>query len=696
MPSTTKGEAPLPRRQGNRVVLLSLALALATLWGVLAFDDSLSSQLYNGQTPVPGALALTPEPSAGTSRVPRIALWAASGSSVTFVPNNGEPLGQAPPETRVLPRLVLKRNGQLTAAGERTLLVDLAGLEVPPAGLTVSLRLDTYHGDPDRGGGAGRRIILWRESRWIPTPAGPGSGVTAVQFRHEFGAELAPGIPTPTDYLRLQVTVSEGSRAGTPPLYSLQEDFALLLENEWLVALPRMLEEAEGAAPTEFLVYYADMFPARGAGPGSGAWLRRGEVSSFVEREFVPAALEAFRLQTDGWQLPWHQAWTAHGSSRKPKQLSVALAPPDTWYHGHAPGNGHAGIAINLDAVGMGYDSLLDGMMSTFHHELFHNLQRSLYQHFGLDREGNWDMVTEGMAMVASSVAQPEVQFAQTWGRRAYLSSASAFIGEEGWSEGQLNHSYAEIAYDGSPYWRFLYEQCSTAGGREDPAAGMAILRRTMAALYARDAAQTLSPAAFVEHFAAIVDEALAGQTCPYQSHEESLVAFARALYALRLEGGRCTEAALPAGCGLYDPGDLYPRPWVDTIAYAGQPVSFGRQQQSHPAGIPSSYGIDLVEIALDPAAAGRPLTIELHGNTRGAAEFRLEIWQVREEDERLLPVTVAPAATIRRESGFLSYTLPEIDTERYTHLGLIITRVDNREDIDPRGDYTLLLRAAG
>jgi hypothetical protein len=695
MPETRKGEAPFSRRQGNRVVLLSLALFLATLWGVLAFDDTLSNQEYTAQTPAPHALALTPMLSAGASRPPRVALWAASGTTVAFVPGNGRPAGEVPPETRILPRLVLRRNGQLTPAGERTLLVDLAGLQVPSPGLTVTLQLETFHGDPDRGGGAGRSIVVWRESRWIAPPAGAGPGMAAVQFRHEFGTEVAPGLDTPTDYLSLKVTVLHPSRSGTRPLYVLHEDFALLLENEWLVALPRVLEEAEGAAPGELLVYYADMFPARGAGAGPAAWLLRSEVSSYVEREFVPAALDAFRLQADGWQFSWHLAWTAHGSERRPRQLTVALAPSETWYHGQTPGNGHAGISINLDAVGVGYETLLDGMMSTFHHELFHNLQRSLYQHLGLNAEGDWDMVTEGMAMVATSVGQPEVQFQETWGPSAYLASAGAFLGEGGSTEGDLNRSYGDISYSGSLYWRFLYEQCALDGAREDPAAGMGVLRRAMAGLYGREAVQPLSPAAFVEQFPAILDEALAGSSCPFQTHEESLVAFARAVYALRFEGGRCTEAGTPAGCGLYDPGGLYPTPPAGELRYGGGTLAFDRPRQSHPAGIPSSYGIDLVEVVLGPGAGARPLTVELHGSAAGSAEFRLEVWRVRTAGQHLLPASAAPGAAVRRPGGVLSYTLPGIDTARYNRLGLIITRVDNREERDPRGAYTLLLRGA-
>jgi len=639
-------------------------------------------------------MALTAVPPVAASTTPRLALWAASGSTVAFVPGNGQPAGEATPEPILLPRLVLRRNGRLTGVGERTLLADLAGLEVPAPGVTVTLQLETFHGDPDRGGGPQRRIVAWRESRWVANPTGPGPGVTAVQFRHEFGPELESGIDTPTDYYRLEVTVTGLDGPDEEPLYTLSNDFALLLENEWIVELPSVLQEAEGAAPEELLIYYSDMFPARRAGSGSPPWLLRREVTDYVEKAFVPAALAAFRLQSDGWKFPWHLAWTAHGSVGGPKQLAVALAPPDTWYHGQAPGNGHAGISINIDAVGMGYTTLLDGMMSTFHHELFHNLQRGLYQHHGLAHEGAWDMVTEGMAMLASSVAQPEVQFGQSWGRRAYMASASAYIGDGGVAAGDMNTSYGEISYNGAAYWRFLYERCAVdSRGVEDPAAGMAVMRRVLDALYAREAARELTSDGFVRAFPGIIDEALQGSSCSVQSHEESLVAFARAIYALRLEGGRCTEETYGReGCGFYDPNGLYPRPRADLVRYAGHPLTVSSAQQTPPAGIASSYGIDLVEVSLEGAAHGGPLTIELRGIPAGSAEFRLEVWPVMAAGRRLLPAALAPEAAVRRPDGSLSFSLPSVDLTRYNRLGLIITRVDSGESLDPVGAYTLVL----
>lgn len=690
--ASRKGEAPPRSRQGNRVVVLLLALFLATLWGSLAFDDGMSSQTSHVETPGLRDLPLNPASLADATDTPRLALWAASGSTIAFQPDNGI-LGGAPSETRSLPRLVLRRNGQLTDAGERTLLVELSGLNVPSPGLTVTLQMETYHGDPDRGGGSANRIVLWRKSRWVAGAAEGTRQATSVQFRHEFGAELSPGVATPTDYLRLRVIVLDPSRPGSRLAYVLTEDHALLLENEWRVALPDVLEEAEGAAPDELLVFYCDMFPARRIRPGREPWIPRQELSAFVGQQFVPSAVEAFRLQADVWHFPWYLAWTSHRSEGDPKLLTVALTPPATWYHGQAPANGHAGISINIDAAGNGYETLLDGMMSTFHHELFHNLQRGLYQNSGLDREGPWNFVTEGMAVLASSVAQPDVQLEGSR-RTAYLSTAGAFLGEEGAADGQLNQSYADITYDGAAYWRFLYEQCAVGGGgAEDPAAGMGVMRRVLATLYAWAAQHPLTPAGFVEAFAGIMDQALAGSPCPFERYEESVLAFGRAIFALRIEGLPCRDVGLPAGCGLYNPRGLYPKPAAEAIAYSSRRARSGKTPQSHPGAIRSSYGIDIVEVVLDPTDRGRPLTVELRREAARAAEFRLEVWKIREVDRHLVVTTVAPEGATRLPDGSLLYTLRDLDRARYNRLGLIITRVDNQEEHDPEGSYTLLLR---
>ncbi len=76
-----------------------------------------------------------------------------------------------------------------------------------------------------------------------------------------------------------------------------------------------------------------------------------------------------------------------------------------------------------------------------------------------------------------------------------------------------------------------------------------------------------------------IMDAVLSGPeaaSCPFRTYDDSLVHFARAIYGLRLDGGRCTAPGVPAGCGFYDPNDLYNAPLVSKLTYTGREAMFG------------------------------------------------------------------------------------------------------------------------
>ena len=60
---------------------------------------------------------------------------------------------------------MLLRNGTLTDPIERTLVVEVAGIRVPPDGATVTLEVTTQHPDPDAS--SAERILVWRESQRI-------------------------------------------------------------------------------------------------------------------------------------------------------------------------------------------------------------------------------------------------------------------------------------------------------------------------------------------------------------------------------------------------------------------------------------------------------------------------------------------------------------------------------------------------
>jgi hypothetical protein len=264
-----------------------------------------------------------------------------------------------------------------------------------------------------------------------------------------------------------------------------------------------------------------------------------------------------------------------------------------------------------------------------------------------------------------------------------------------------MNTSYAKLRpYYAAIYFRFLYERCGgMRDGVEDPAAGMRVIHRTLAALYARDVVNIRS-GDLVAALPRVMDRALEGSTCPFRTYEESLVEFARTVYALRLEGGRCTATGDPAGCGFYDPNDLYRNPPLDTIAYAGTAVTYAAADQLFPAGIRSSFGIDLVDVALDPAADGRPLTIEFYGAPGAGAVFHVQLWKLIDpgggaRPQRIPSQVAAPEVlATTNANGRLTYTIPALDTTAYNRLGLIITRIDAHENSDPIGEYTIVLHA--
>jgi hypothetical protein len=183
----------------------------------------------------------------------------------------------------------------------------------------------------------------------------------------------------------------------------------------------------------------------------------------------------------------------------------------------------------------------------------------------------------------------------------------------------------------------------------------------------------------------AVLDRALAGSTCPFQSYEQSLVVFAQAVYRLRLGGG------------FHDPHRQYPIPPVDTVPYAGGEVAYAAADQDDPAGIPSSFGIDLVEVVLAPAAQGQPLTVELHGAPGAAARFRAQLWTLRDPGKGAPPVALADPLPLQAVAvdGSLSVALPADATAHSQRLGLAIVRVDADETADPLGAYTLVLGQA-
>jgi hypothetical protein len=136
----------------------------------------------------------------------------------------------------------------------------------------------------------------------------------------------------------------------------------------------------------------------------------------------------------------------------------------------------------------------------------------------------------------------------------------------------------------------------------------------------------------------------------------------------------------------------MYFGPPISTVSYAGA-------DGQHTGEIPSSFGVDFVDLTLDPAADGQPLRIDIRGTSGAAAEFAVQVWSLKGAGEgvepQLVPTPTAAPKMLEtaRPGQRISYAIPAIDTAESDRLGMIITRVDTNERSDPVGAYTIFMR---
>jgi hypothetical protein len=174
----------------------------------------------------------------------------------------------------------------------------------------------------------------------------------------------------------------------------------------------------------------------------------------------------------------------------------------------------------------------------------------------------------------------------------------------------------------------------------------------------------------------------------PFRSFDDSLIAFARANYALRLSNGRCAAAELSLCGGLYyDPQDAYTEPAVATeIEYDGTRLSYD-------GAIGSSYGTDFIEVNVDLVVHHQPLTIRLQGEG-GAARFNVQLWALGPGIGKPRAVTPQPEIVPRDGNGAYVHINPRVDWRATNRVALIITRLDSDEMVDPVGNYQVTLES--
>lgn len=626
----------------------------------------------------------------------KVTLKATNNATILFKAKNGKEVTAPATQVRKIPHLVLNRNGVLTPGFERTLLLSLENLAVPKSGLYARLIIETQHSDPDLGRKNTNKVQLWKETKFIPYSVEP-QRLVSVDFNIAFQGFLKreqKSIQTPTDYYSYQITLLD-SQGNT--LQEISEEYAFLMENQWRVPLPKVLEASPNAAPNELLIYYYDMIPFQADLRDPDTQIPRQDVGRYIQTELIPAMVDAFETQTNLWQLPWYEEWSNYRTDEDPKTLSVALGEYSTWFHGSAPSLGHALISIRVDGSFREYSNITDGILSVFHHELFHNQQRNISLHFG--DKGNiagndqaWKLFTEGTATLASFVGQPTVQFEPAIRMRTYLKRANTFIGSDGGFIGNLNKNYQEIPYHLAIYWRFLYESCGgIKNGIEDPATGMQVIRHTLETLYKGEVVNVSSSTDVTEALPRILDIALkATPSCTFRTYDESLIHFARAIYLLRLEDGRCSTPNDSTYCGFYDPYKLYQTPHAED--YLIQADSTTQINGS----ISRSYGIDLIELELDPSTEGKTLKLIFKNISNPENEFNVELWKIKtlqseSAPESYLAQTDEPKST-RTENGYLTMEIANLSVNDFNGLGLIITRMDSYEDTEASGRYLIQL----
>jgi hypothetical protein len=437
-------------------------------------------------------------------------------------------------------------------------------------------------------------------------------------------------------------------------------------------------------------VTYATLFPfARGQNDLEDR-LPPDAVTDFVEQQFLPLIVETWHTQFHAWGFgPIHPDWDPD----KVVEIFVT-APPFALFDGtgtytssvYADGRPYPERRLwwlsNNNAF-QTYDSLENGYKAVYAHEFFHLVQWNVVLSAGCST-GKWQNVfIEAQGKFAPSVQYPELEIHgnhMVGSGSEYGSAARRYLGLG------LNTSYRALEsdrihmYDAALYWRFLYEQFGD----------MRVIRAAleeMACRYQPDIVTSMRD---------VMDAALARSGGPIGTYEGSLIAFAQANYALRLEDGRCAASDLMGCLGWhYDPHYMYTDPPVEAeLDYNGATLTYD-------GAISASFGMDFLEVSLDRGLTDQPIqiTVRSHGARLDVRVWRLggggalaasPLAKLGGEGTRPRGLTLQPESTFQGGDGLHTFLIPRLDPAKNDRLALIITRLDSHEGTDVVGDYTI------
>jgi hypothetical protein len=555
-----------------------------------------------------------------------------------------------------LPLLTLHQGRAATPAVQRTLMISITGLA---GGSEIVIEALSHHKDV-RMGEPHRTIMRFVLPNRPCTVADP----CVVEWT------LDPDtMPSDLYYLSMRTgagaTLCENTRRP-----------AFVILDTWDIGLVA----SQGPTYTA-RVYYGTLFPFAKGQSDRTARLSSEQVTDFIEQQFLPIIADIWRIQAEEWGFgdPMHPAWDGDDV------LEVIITPPP-----FALFDGTGTYSVLADEQGRPYPerriwwlstsdsfgdyaSLADGYKAVFAHEFFHLMQWNVLLNTGRATSYWQYAFIEGQGMFVPSAQYPELALH----RDDLAAEQSLFAARaSGYLARRLNGSWREMEtdgehrYDAALYWRFLFE----AYGDMDV---VRLALEEMARHYNPDILMGLGPA---------INATFARLGGPYHDFQESLIAFSRANYALRLENGRCAVMG-PSECAgrYYDPELMYGHPVLEThIQYDG----FGR---AYKGAIPSSYGMDFLEVGLDAPMLGQPLTIRFQG-TGDVARFNLQVWRLKWGEEGPRAVTPQPEVVGQEPDGAYVYHIPALDMTAYDRLALIITRLDSDESVDPVGAYHITI----
>lgn len=671
------------RKRVVRIIVILAAFSAVILTGLLI----LAAVFLNSATPVQATIVLRP----------------VGHQTILFKSNNGETKNKIPAEEKHIPHLVLYRNGQVTDPGQRTVAIDVNWQLAPRSTAGLELILETQNGNPDAGGGAVNRITVWQQK--ISLPAAPILSGEAGTLRliYTFPGELPAGEgrydPTPTGYYRLKILAKTPGKKSKIKVY--EQDYALLLENQMRVPLPSAGQPPAG--PQELVIYYTDMTPIQVNTYGVNNRVPRTAVSNYVQYALIPGMQEILQLLIRDWGFTWSPAWKSFREDEDKYALTVALTDDAIWYHGPAPEGGFGLISINIHQLKLNtYSNSTEWILSIFSHELFHNLQRSINLAYGNlgDNEGShqaWEIITEGTAMLVESLVREEFEYSPGPTDDPYTYHLRSFVDSLAANNITSKSSYRNISpYDLVVYWRFLYDNCnrdlgpgSTVRDRID------IVKDTLEVLYSQPVLLESSREDLPQNFEKLMDQVIPRHPhCPYHNYQESLAAFARSLYALRLEppGTDANSATISYSVPEPERPAPTPIPAAASLTFSDSPLNYEDQ-------IAASYGIDFIELRLVEPVTSGALQIDFRSLST-MASYQLQIIQYRTtaaaDGNPQIDGTHTVLYTGETEAGgSLHFRLAGLDQPLSEHLAIIITRIDDQEAADSTGRYQLEIQPA-